>query len=110
MSKFVKVSLILAGIFLAIGFCLCAISGIVGGKRLVKHIAEDELDDKIASFANSVLFSLNRATDGKWFPAFDGDFIVTDEEVKALMMEDTSFSQVPSPYISAVSMILTPYS
>lgn len=91
MSKFVKVSLILAGIFLAVGFCLCTISGIVGGKKLAKYIIEDEMDDKIASFVNSVLFSINAATDGEWFPAFDGDFVITDGEVKGLMVEDTSY-------------------
>lgn len=92
MNKFVKVSLILAGIFLAVGIGLCLISGIVGGRKLVTVLAEEEeLDDKIEAFVNSVCISLNRITGGEWFPVFDGDFIVSDEEVKALMVEDTSY-------------------
>lgn len=91
MNKFVKVSLILAGIFMALGIGLCLISGIVGGRKLANHIVEEELDDEIASFVNSVCVYMNRVTDGEWFPAFDGDFVVSDDEVKALMVEDASY-------------------
>lgn len=91
MNKFVKISLILAGIFMVLGIGLCLISGIVGGRKLVNQIVEEELDDEIASFVNSVCVYMNRVTDGEWFPAFDGDFIVSDDEVKALMVEDASY-------------------
>lgn len=91
MNKFVKVSLILAGVFMALGIGLCLTSGIVGGRKLANHIVEEELDDEIASFVNSVCVYMNRVTDGEWFPAFDGDFVVSDDKVKALMVEDASY-------------------
>ena len=92
MNKFVKVSLILAGIFMVLGIGLCLISGIVGGHKLVNVIAEnEELDDKIEAVINSVCVTLNDVTGGEWFPTFDVGFVVGDDAVNALTVENNSY-------------------
>lgn len=92
MNKFVKVSLILAGIFMALGISLCLISGIVGGRKLVNTITSDEeLDDKIEVLVNSVCAILNKVTGGDWFPAFDGSIVIDGDAIESLTVEDTSY-------------------
>ena len=92
MNKFVKVSLILAGIFMALGICFCLISGIVGGRKLANMIVNDkELDDKVETVLNSVFSTMNYFTGGEWFPAFDGDIVVGDDVMNSLTIEDTSY-------------------
>lgn len=91
MKKFVKVSLILSGIFMALGIVLCLISTIVGGKKLVYMISQsDDLDEKVEVAVNQVLGLLNEVTDGEWFPAFDGEFHILDEQGN-LPLEDASY-------------------
>ncbi len=92
MNKFVKVSLILAGIFMVLGIGLCLISGIVGGRKLVNTITSDEeLDDKIEVLVDSVCSILNKVTGGDWFPAFDGGIVVGGDVIESLTVEDTSY-------------------
>lgn len=74
MKKFVKGSLITAGILFAIGFVFCVISTVIGGQRLVRTIREDdELDEKIETFVDMVGNIVYEATDGRWGYSFRGE-------------------------------------
>ena len=67
MKKFVKVSLITAGVMLALGLVLCFVSGVAGGRRLMHIIREDnELDDKIETAVNRIGNALYEISDGDW--------------------------------------------
>lgn len=67
MKKFAKISLITAGIMLAVGMVFCLFSTIVGGRRLVHVIQEDaEFEERIESAADGVSKMLYEASDGRW--------------------------------------------
>lgn len=67
MKNFAKISLITAGIMLAVGIVFCFFSAVVGGRKLVHVIREDEvLDEKIETAVNKVGNALYEITDGAW--------------------------------------------
>ncbi len=89
MKKFIKWSLITAGICMALGIVLLTISVLVGGHRISQILKSNEgLDKKIAALADTAFTTINFATDGEWFPAFDGDIVVMGENLTKI---DTSY-------------------
>lgn len=71
MKKFVKGSLITAGILFAVGLVFCFISTLIGGQRLIRAIKEEDiLDEKIEVFVDEVGNVVYEATDGRWGYSF----------------------------------------
>lgn len=67
MKKFVKISLMTAGILLIVGFVFGSVSALACGGNVFRIIREeDELDDKIESFVDAVGKSFYYSTDGRW--------------------------------------------
>jgi len=69
MKKFAKVSLITAGVFLAIGCILAFISIAFGGRELIRIIREEDdyyFHERIEAFADAVGNSVYSLTDGRW--------------------------------------------
>lgn len=87
MKKFVKVSLILAGSFFAVGILLCLISTMIGGRKLMHFIVEnEELVNKIETFVGS----FHGVAGSDWALTFDGDkVLVEDVDLGERFFEDT---------------------
>lgn len=67
MKKFMKISLITAGILLVTGFVFGSVSAVACGGNVFRTIREeDELNDKIESFADAVGKSIYYSTGGRW--------------------------------------------
>lgn len=67
MKKFAKISLITAGIMLAVGMVFCFFSAVIGGKKLVYVMKEDtELGERIESAAGGVSNMLYEISGGRW--------------------------------------------
>lgn len=66
MKKFAKVSLITAGVMLALGLVLCFVCVMAGGRRLVRDIREEALDDKIETAINRIGNKLYEISGGDW--------------------------------------------
>lgn len=62
MNKFVKVSLILAGIFMILGISLCLVGGVAGGQKLVTWLAEFDNERKLGEEAVVLSADVKRLT------------------------------------------------
>lgn len=107
MKKFVKISLIIAGILFVVGCLLGAISAIAGGHQLVATIREDEaLHEKIGAFVDKAADAAYRITDGEWGYLWeDGN---TDELVvnKNIAAEQENWYQVSAKEVTGLHLEL----
>ncbi len=118
MKKFVKISLIIAGIMFALG-CLLAIISMIGGKHQLKvaireNLAEaeiEDLDDVVEEFVYSAGGYVYELTDGDWgfVKRENTDGLVVNGGSAAEKTAEAAGSgsyQVPASSVSSLSMEL----
>lgn len=99
MKKFVKVSLMTAGILLIVGFVFGSVSALACGGSLVRIIREeDELDDRIERFVDDVGESFYYSTDGR-FGYLKGDHDSFDTDVSPT-------GQIEAGKVSSIELML----
>lgn len=90
MKKFLKISLITAGICMVLGLVSFSISVFVGGHKVAQIIrSSEDMDKKVSAVIDTVCTTINFATDGEWFPEYDGDIVVLGETLEKV---DTSYT------------------
>lgn len=96
MKKFVKISLITAGILAALGCICCMISVLAGGKSLIYWVNNDErLQAQLEETGNAVENAIENISDGKLHLVFkDNKVLVGNDEYAQMVQinEDRSYS------------------
>ena len=96
MKKFVKISLITAGILAALGFVCCMTSVLAGGRSLIYWVNNDEqLHAQMENAGDAVENALDNISDGKLHLVFrDNKFSIGNDEYAEMVQidEDRSYS------------------
>lgn len=101
MKKFVKISLMTAGILLIVGFVFGSVSALACGGNVFRIIREeDELDDKIESFVDAVGKSFYYSTDGRW------GYLKGDDSSQELQSAAEIHKQIVVDDISNIELVL----